>query len=280
MNNTNIVINDLEIYPNLFLAGFKDYYTKEITMFEISPYKNESLPLIQFLKDKVDTLVGFNIERFDYPLLHYFLLKHNKHNKTRDLVLDLKKTANNLINNINKNKGHVNVIYEPARPYIDLLKIRHYDNKAKMTSLKALGFNLKMINVQELPYHHEKVLTESEIANVRSYLVNDLNTTEKVYESTLEDIELRKVLSTIFGINMINFNDAKIGQEIFVSIIKKQLQIENIGKTPRECIHLKDVIFDYVQFQSKEFNALLNYLKNKTITDTKNALTIIPFQEL
>jgi hypothetical protein len=226
-------------------------------------------------------MIGFNIQNFDYPLYHYFILNHANFSKTRLFVAELKNKANNLIDNINNNRGHVNVIYSPVRKYIDIFKIRHYDNKAKMTSLKTLGFNLRMENVQELPIEHTKLLTENEMNIVCDYLVNDLNTTEKAYEATLEDIELRNGLSSMFGFDMTNMNDAKIGQEIFVSIIKKRLGNDFvIGKTIREYIDLKDVIFDYIKFESKEFNAILNYLKNKRIHDTKNALTLIPFEEL
>ena len=43
-------------------------------------------------------------------------------------------------------------------------------------------------------------------------------------------------------------------------------------RTYRSSIKLKDCILPYIQFESKEFNNLLRYYKNKTIKETKNAI--------
>lgn len=275
MNKQWIV--DIEMYPNLFLLVGKNKETKEIRKFQISQYQDDRHDLIKFIREDVELLIGFNILSYDYPLIHYFGELYTKNLSGSILVAKLKQRSNELANSENSYK---NVIKTPIRRIRDLFKIRHYDNRAKMTSLKLLAFNLRMVNVQELPYHHTQVLTEEEIKKVIEYCINDVNVTEVLHENTLEDITLREELGRLYQLDMTNYSDAKIGQEIFVKIIKQELGIERIGRTPRPLINLKDVVFDYITFNSREFTLLLRWFKDKTISQTIGTFTEIPFEEL
>lgn len=277
MNKTWIV--DIEMYPNLFLIVGKNRLTKEYRKYQISPIQDDRHQLIDWLREETEELVGFNILQYDYPLAHYFITKlYPKNLQGREVDRLMKEKSNQLIE---ETKSWKNIIRHPLRKITDLFKIRHYDNKAKMTSLKLLAFNLRMPNIQELPYHHTKVLTNEEIQNVIEYCINDVKVTDALYDKTKEDIELREKLGPLYGLDMTNFNDAKLGQEIFVKLIQQKLGLETIGlRTPRSSIVLKEIIFDYIRFQSKEFATLLGWLKLKVITETKGTFTEIPFDEL
>ena len=276
MNKTWIV--DIEMYPNLFLIVGKNKATKEYRIFQISPIQDDRRQIIDWIRDEVDVLVGFNIMQYDYPLIHYFIGKlYSKNYNGREIVRLLKLKSNDLIA---EEKSWKNIIRQPLRKIVDLFKIRHYDNKAKMTSLKLLAFNLRMTNIQELPYHPDTILTIEQIKNVIKYCINDVNVTDVLYDNTKEDIILREKLGPLYQIDMTNFNDTKIGQEIFVKLIQQKLGLEKIGRTPRSSIALSEVIFDYIQFQSREFTTLLQWLKQKVITETKGTFTEIPFDEL
>ena len=52
-------IYDIEIFPNAFCVGFENYKSNERHMFEISPWRNESNNLREFLLS-VKWLVGYN----------------------------------------------------------------------------------------------------------------------------------------------------------------------------------------------------------------------------
>src|SRR5690606_37685331 len=99
----------------------------------------------------------------------------------------------------------------------DLFKINHFDNKAKMTSLKLLEFNLRLKNLQALPYRFDKELTEQEIFDVIAYNDNDVDATELVYNETKFEIDLRDKMSPKYGIDFTNFNSTKMGEHILIS---------------------------------------------------------------
>ena len=138
---------DIECYPNLFLVCAKHCITGERRRFQVSPLGDDRNELALWLRDEVETMVGFNNLYYDYPVLHY-ALSSAWNLRGRDFCASIYKYSSNLI------KGKRTFIKERdfIRKQIDLFKINHYDNKAKMTSLKLLQFNLRLKNIKELPY--------------------------------------------------------------------------------------------------------------------------------
>lgn len=269
---------DTETYPNLHLLVAKHKVTKEIRIFEISPRKDDREVLISFLKNEVELLIGFNIMQYDYPLIHFFITNlYPRNMRGREIAEWMKKMSDELVA---QEQSYKNIIKNPLRKYRDLFKIRHYDNKAKMTSLKLLAFNLRMINIQELPFDPNKNLTNDEIGQVVEYCINDVEVTDVLDDATKEEIELRRGLTEIYHIDMTNFSDAKIGKELFVKFIKQKLGLEHIGKTFRPSIFIGNIVFDYVVFQSREFTMLLEWFKDTTISETKGVFNQIPFDKL
>jgi len=74
-----VVVYDIEIFPNLFELGVYFYKTGKYRFFIIHNSKNEISTIYEFLDwcKKNAIMVGFNNEGFDYPLLHH-LLNHRQ----------------------------------------------------------------------------------------------------------------------------------------------------------------------------------------------------------
>ena len=217
MNREKTFVYDIESYPNLFLLSAKNPFTEERFKFQISPIIDERNDLKEWLKYAVEDMVGFNSLFYDYPVLEV-LIEKGMIARGRDVTAKLFQFGNNKINGKRTNYRK----QVPFRKQIDLFKINHFDNKAKTTSLKLLQFNLRMDNIQELPYPVGTVLKEQEIYEVVRYCDNDVDATEKLFFKTLPGIELREVLSPKYNIDFTNFNDVKIGEHIFIKkIIEK-----------------------------------------------------------
>ncbi len=280
---------DEEVYPNLFLLSAKNCITGERRRFQVSPLGDDRNSLAAWLRDEVDEMVGFNNIFYDYPVLHHALTK-GWDLRGRDFCSSVFKFSDSLI------KGKRNYLkeHEFIRKQIDLFKINHYDNKAKMTSLKLLQFNLRLRNIRELPYEPGTLLTNEQIQIVIDYCDNDVDATELVYVETLAEIELREKMSPVYGIDFTNYNSTKMGEYILISKIIQSLgedvvydKIETergvrrkIRNTKRDSIDLRDVIFPYVAFTTEPFQKILEWFKNRTITETKGVFSEIPFDEL
>jgi len=136
-------VYDLEFYPNFFSGAFKSFPDgKERRFFEISTRRDDRKELLKFLKTENLRLIGYNNNHYDYVLLHFLL-------ETPEITLMswFRKVQKNIFNDDQF------IIWESQRliPQIDLLKINHYDNMAKRTSLKWLEFTMRWHKVQDLP---------------------------------------------------------------------------------------------------------------------------------
>ena len=264
-------IHDIEIFSNLFLNYFYNIETKEKIIFEISPRKNQCKELVSFLSQK-PTIIGYNNIGFDYPLLYYFLILNKKNLTGSKMVLALKKRANELVNN--QYPPNLPLLF----PVIDLMRIWHYDRKK--ISLKTLQFALRKENIQTLPYKHDSILTDSQIDNVIDYCFNDIDSTYSFNLESLEHINIREYNTQLYNHNFINYSDAKMGEIIIELIMIQKTGKTEFGQSHYDSIDLKDVIFDYINFETEPFKKILEFFKEQKVSELKGTFNNIPFEKL
>lgn len=266
-------IYDIEIFKNLFLVIFHNVENGERKVFEISRRRDDRQELHKFLVQKPE-LVGYNNLHFDYPLFYEFLLLVRKPVKGRQLVKTLKEKADKLIG------GALNRI-PMLIPQIDLMKINHYDPMgAKATSLKALQFVMRMENIQELPYPHDATLEDHEIEEVVRYCHNDIDATLQFYHHSLQGIELREGLREKFSFIDMNYNDVKMGEQILVNMLRREMEVEHLGQTYRESIRFGDIIFPFISFNSEPLQRFLFWLQQQKVKETKGAFNRIEMERV
>lgn len=278
-------VYDIETLINVFTYTGFDATNKKWYQFVISKWRNDSEKLYNHLfRDKIYQ-VGFNNEKFDYPVIHHFInhfdeykylngqeLSQKLYNKSQEIIDQEFSTISD------KNK---------FIPQIDLFKIWHYDNKARMTSLKDLEIAMRMENIEEMPIHHSKWCEESDIELILSYNKNDVEATYRFLLTTVgkteyslykgkNKIELRQKLNKKFGINCINWPDVKIGEQLILKLYSDKTRIDSyklkqLGGTHRSKIELKNCIPHWANFKTKEFNTIKNKFANTTITSIKGA---------
>lgn len=275
-------IYDIETYPNLFSLTTVSADGKQGHVFELSDRKNnrgELLVFLDFLKEKECRMVGFNNLDFDYPVLHYFLKKKKATPK------DIYDEAQRIIDSMKESRFGKNI--SPKHHYVkqvDLYKINHFDNAAKATSLKILKFNMRLDDLQDLPYEVGTYLTEEQMENVIKYNIDDVVATLAFYNQCKGMLDLRDNLSKKYGIDFTNMSDAKIGSEIFIQEIEAVkpnscYKIVNhkrvINQTKRSHIDIGSIIFSYVKFKRPEFQAIDNWLSSQIITETNGVFSNI-----
>lgn len=289
-------IYDLETYPNIFTFATVFANGKGKRVFEISDRKNDINEMLEFLR-KVKTaghrLVGFNNVGFDYPVLHYILDKAKAAKKEGKQVhvtpAEIYSKVCKMFEAAKFNKfGTAIRSSEVIIPQVDLFKIHHFDNKARMTSLKVLEFNMRSKNIEDLPFPVGMRLNDAQKDVLIEYNHHDVMETLKFYHHSMDAIKLRAELTVQFGFDCTNYNDTKIGKELFVNRLEaakpgvcfrmeKQgpRMVRKMQQTKREQIQLKDCILPYIKFDRPEFQAIQNWFAAQTIVETNGVFSDI-----
>lgn len=258
---------DWENFVNFSCVTFIREEDDAMWVFEISPWINQGSELNMFLNQvrlSGGVLVGFNNVGYDYPVTHTVMQYLG--NVTPEVLYNRGQTI------IRAENRWENVIWDNERfvPQIDLFLINHFDNKAKSTSLKLLEFNMRMDDIQELPFNPHIPLTYEQSRKVITYNIHDVKATRLFYYECKDAIDFRVELSSKYNRNFMNHNDTKIGAEIVkIELEKHGLRVHKSIQSHRSGIVVNDIIFDYIQFERPEFNQVLNYFRNSVIDPMK-----------
>jgi len=286
IKNRNVWVYDIETLKSCFTYSAINIDTQEVVQYVIHKDKFELLELVKHLEE-CKGHIGFNNLNFDYPIIHKLLLNWKQwlakyRDNQEQIITELYQEAQRIIEEQNKLQFNTIVAIKESEvliPQLDLFKIWHYNNKARSTSLKALEISMNYPNVMEMPISHTRDnITLEEIPSILEYNLNDVLATYEFYKKTVQygKIDLRKKIRDKFGLPCMNWNNGKIGENLILKLYceKTGLSVWDVKKlrTHRDIIHLKECVPSICNFKSKEFNNWVDYIKNKSITETKGSL--------
>ena len=271
---------DYETICNCFIAVFEHYKTEEKKLFVVCEQQNDFLEFVTFLQKCVTENqwhISYNGLAFDAQITQYILDVHHKLKN-----LDGKSIAEVIYKfaqeTINKTESGSFATYSPNKlkiRQIDLFKLNHWDNKAKMSSLKWIQYSMDWENVEEMPHpHYEPITNNNTLQEVIEYCINDVQSTKKILEHSKEQIQLRQTLTKEYNIDLYSASEPRISKELFLHFLSKKLgwnkaEIKTL-RTPRQSIILADCILPYIKFDTLEFNKMLDYFRTKVIMSTKD----------
>lgn len=283
-------VYDIETYPNFFSFAAYHVKTGNRYMFELSPWANDMdafVDFIYYLHHNKCSMTGFNSVWFDFPVVNFAFTIQQQGGVTNLQIMDF---VNGLFSSGRSKEFHDRFKFtiwdnqQFVRQW-DLYKIHHFDNVAKATSLKMLEFNMEMTNIQELPLPPGTWLRQDQRMMMREYNHHDVDATTLFLQQSIGHIDLRVTMSNSIGmtdpahpVSFTNFSDSKIGVKYFeIKMKEKGIALPKkreggICGTERPVIHFKDAIFDYVSFESRELNCILEFLKATSVTKTKECL--------
>lgn len=269
---------DIETYPNTFTFRATHAASGKKYCFEISDRRDDRAQLFQFiryLQQVKARMIGYNSLWFDWEVVQW--LMENPYATVAQIY-------NKAMNRI---KGDGSYPMWPDRrlvEQIDLLKIHHFDNKAKATSLKALEIAMRMESVEDLPFPVGTYLTDEQKDILLAYNDHDVDATTEFYKASYKMIAFREELTVKYGSDFMNHSDAKIGSDILAIELEKAgipcYEKNAAGRrvprqTPRSSINLAECIFPYVRLEHPAFRMILDYLVAQAIRQTKGVFSDI-----
>lgn len=262
------IVYDCEVLPNCFTFAMEQLHGDTHAVWEISEYRDDRRELLQFfqyLAQNQIPMIGFNNVGYDYPVIHTLWKNPAVTNA------QLYEKSKSIIASDNR---FDNTIWASDRfaPQIDLFTQSHFDNRAKSTGLKTLQINMRSPNVVEADVPFDKPISKSDIDNILiPYNRHDVQETKRFAHLSAGAIEFRIGMIDQFGVDVLNWNDTKIGEQMVIQRLGDEVCYDRsngrrrVRQTPRTQIALNDIIFPYIQFEHPEFNRILTYLRGQVL---------------
>ena len=264
-------VMDYETLKNCFVGVFKHYKQNTYKTFVIHKLRDDTEEFIKFLKKNIKSKewhISFNGLAFDAQVTHS-ILKHHKDWKgmdAEDKTQEIYAFAQDAIKRSNNREFQEFPEWHMKIGQIDVFKLNHWDNMAKRSSLKWIEYTMDWDNILDMPIHHEsEITTQEELDIIIGYCINDVDATHEIYNRSKELISLRLNLSKEYNLNLVNASEPRISKELFGYYLSKELNIDKRDlkkmRTFRKVIKLNNIILSYINFETPEFNNLLDRFK-------------------
>lgn len=213
-DNKELIVYDVEVFPNLLLINWKIIGKNVPVVRMINPTPEEVAELVKF------NLIGFNNRRYDNHIIYARLLGWSN--------IDIFNLSQNLI----VDGGNSHFFAEAFNlSYTDI-----YDYCALKQSLKKWEIQLGLHH-QELGLQWDQPVPEEKWEEVAAYCDNDVLATEAVWFATQADFNARKIqcklIESIHGITNMTVNDT-------TNTLSKRLIFGN-ERNPQQCFNYRDL---------------------------------------
>ena len=271
---------DYETMSTCFIAVFEHYKKDERKVFVVHESRNDFREFVTFLNKCVtngEWHISYNGLNFDSQITQKiyenqaYLLRES----VQTVIKYIYSYAQHIIEKSSKGEFLDYAPYKLKIKQIDLFKMNHWDNKAKMSSLKWIQYSMDWENVEEMPHKHDQPVTDSHTLNsVINYCINDVRSTKEIFNHSKEQLQLRQTLTKEYNIDLYSASEPRISKELFLHFLEQKLGWEKAHiktlRTKRDYIVLADCILPYIKFDTPEFNSVLEYFRKKVITSTKD----------
>ena len=250
---------DLEVYKNFFLCSFmrEDGKIKHIEKHADKALDIKSI--IKILGRTGNTIITFNGNHYDMPVLKLAL--------SGGTCAEMKSLSDK-------------IIVEQIKTWnLDRPKCDHVDLKEvapSMASLKIYGGRMAAQKLKDLPIDPSHLVTASQREELKTYCENDLRLTELLYKSLIPQLDLRVKLTNEYNVDMRSKSDAQIAEAIIRKYLKTKKVIANKRESSVEPFKYK--VPTWVQFESVEFNGMLEKVKACTFEVNEKGSVLMPHE--
>ena len=271
---------DVECYKNYFCVTFRNTETGQFFVYELFEGEGVTVDdrhkLMKFL-DREIILIGFNNERYDGLLLNYFInrykidVRNQKFISVQILLNEMYGISQQIISD-SDNKVVRQLRYETVKySQMDLMLIMAFHTIG--VSLKQVGITLKWYRIQDLPIAFDQIIKNEDRPKILDYNKNDVLITSALGTAIAPLLALRKDLSKIFGVDLTNASNSKMGNLILESLYPKRSGIALTElrqmRTKYNSIPLANCIGYGIQFRTEQLQKLLTTIKETIVYEGK-----------
>lgn len=260
-----MLVLDCEVYRDYFLASFKNTKTGQIANVEMYPGNPLDVRKLKALMVKYTT-VSFNGLGYDLLIVVAALGGFNNQQlkDLSDKIITTKTPSWKIARDAN--------LDPPTNwDHIDVMEVA-----PGQSSLKIYGGRLHAPKMQDLPIEPGASISAADRENLRTYCVNDLDTTELLNNSLKKQIQLRATLSEQYGMDLRSKSDAQIAETVIKSELSKLT-----GKQYRAPKLPRDYSFRYINpgiidFKTEQLQRMFAHILETDFTLTDSGSVAMP----
>lgn len=263
--NKVVFVYDVEVFPNLFTCTLLNTDSNKIGTYEISNRKNDLGKIISTFLNKGIIFCGYNNKYYDDPIINYIILNQQilLQKPVWDITKDIKTLSNEIIESGDKFDSWSTYKHAHCFPSFDLLRMMF--SKKLRCGLKELQVTMQYPNVQEYDGDFNRNAQDSEIDNIISYNINDVNSTNQLLLLNQKNIDLRIGIHNEYGINAMSMDGVGIGNEILKTKYlqatnKKWSEVKEL-RSPCNIVDLNEIILPKISFETEILQNLLSEIK-------------------
>lgn len=271
--NKVVFVYDVEVFPNLFTCALLNTNSNKVGVYEISNRKNDLGKIISTFLNKGIIFCGYNNKYYDDPIINYIILNQQilLQKPVWDVTKDIKTLSNEIIESGDKFDSWSTYKHAHCFPSFDLLRMMF--SKKLRCGLKELQVTMQYPNVQEYDGDFNRNVQDSEIDNIISYNINDVNSTNQLLLLNQKNIDLRIGIHDEYGINAMSMDGVGIGNEILKTKYlqatnKKWSEVKEL-RSPCNIVDLNEIILPKISFETEILQNLLNEIKTLRINLNK-----------
>lgn len=267
-------IYDIETYPNLATFVFKDYENQKYYDFILyadpeNPANNinQIKELLDFIEKRLAWAIGYNSSNFDDVITKALWMDapRLRFSDVRKTVTEIKGLAQEIIDG-NNSRAYA---YANIKAHFRSLDLMLLYNPVDQVSLKQLAIGMQYPVIMENPFEHDHIITKDEIQQALIYNRNDVDITERLLYELSEEVNNRIAYTIKFGTDVLNASNSTIGRRILMDYYSKesgtpQKDLKKM-RTNYDKLPLADCISKKISFRTKEYNKMLEKVKEKVI---------------
>ena len=270
IRNKDVIVYDIEIFPNVFHLTAKNTETQQYYFFEISERKNQLTELVDFFHNKQVIFCGYNNKNYDDTIMNYIIdyrkvLSTKAYHIICNSLFNLSKTiveSNDEESEKLKRWRYKNYFYS-----MDLLTMQF--SKKLRVGLKTMQVTMQYKNVYEYEGDFNLFLPKDKIDKMIEYNINDVDSTEELLNKLKDQIELRLFIEQEHGIDCLSMDSVKMAETF---LLQKYSEMSGIPKdvikemrSPMDYIPLKDVILPFIRYKNPKLQDVLEDMKKQIV---------------
>lgn len=264
------LIFDIETYRDYWLAMFKRVGSDETHCFELHADAELDKPALSDLM-RNNLTIGFNSNSYDLYMVEAALMGFDnaRLKELSDAIImgngAAWKSASRFDVEIPRHAYGA-----PLWDHIDLIDVA--PGKA---SLKIYGGRLNAPKMQDLPIKPSASISPSDRADLREYCLNDLETTELLYDALRKEIDLRRDMSKQYKVDLRSHGGAQVAKAVLQSELQAQgVTVKKPSSRSGDSFEYKDPGF--IQFDDPVMRDAFARVKAATFRVRDNGQVAMP----